>query len=304
LSPDTPARYPHLDSRATSLLLACTLSWGLGQVAAKVVLADIPPLSQVAMRSGAALLLLLAWCRLRNVQLLRRDGTGLAGIAAGTLFALEFACIFVGLQYTSASRMTVFLYLSPFVVALGMPWIKGGEHLQASQWLGLGVAFAGVALAFSEGLHAPSAGPRQWQGDALGVAAAVFWGLTTLVVRATALAQAPAEKTLAYQLGMASLLLGLAALVSGPLWLRPWSQMAPVSLLALGFQAVVVTFASYLTWFWLIRHYPATRLASFTLLTPVAGLFFGVALLGEPLTPRLLLGLAGVVFGIAWVNRR
>jgi drug/metabolite transporter (DMT)-like permease len=54
-----------------------------------------------------------------------------------------------------------------------------------------GVVAAGVAFAFAEGFsgNAP-AGPRQWLGDALGLAAALLWGGTTLVVRASRLALA------------------------------------------------------------------------------------------------------------------
>jgi drug/metabolite transporter (DMT)-like permease len=75
------------------------------------------------------------------------------------------------------------------------------------------------------------------------------------------------------------------------------------SLVPLAFQTVVITFASYLIWFWLVRHYPATRVSAFTLLTPVAGLFAGVLLLGEPLTLRLVVALVAVCLGIALVNR-
>ncbi len=56
-------------------------------------------------------------------------------------------------------------------------------------------------------------------------------------------------------------------------------------------------------WFWLIRHYPATRLSAFTLLTPVFGLLAGTVLLSEPVTARLLTALVAVSFGIAMVNR-
>jgi drug/metabolite transporter (DMT)-like permease len=76
-----------------------------------------------------------------------------------------------------------------------------------------------------------------------------------------------------------------------------------VPLAAMAFQTVVVCFASYLLWFWLIRHYPATQLSSFTLLTPVCGLLAGVLLLHEPMTPRLLIALVTVAGGIALVNR-
>jgi drug/metabolite transporter (DMT)-like permease len=52
-----------------------------------------------------------------------------------------------------------------------------------------------------------------------------------------------------------------------------------------------------------MRHYPATRLAAFTLLTPVFGLLLGALLLGEPITPRLIVALVTVAGGIVLVNR-
>jgi drug/metabolite transporter (DMT)-like permease len=296
------ARRDRLDARAIMLLLACCVLWGLNQVAAKIALAEVPPLTQAALRSGGAALLVLAWARWRGIALFERDGTLRGGLLAGALFAAEFACIFVGLQFTSASRMVVFIYLSPFVVAAGMPLLARGEHIGASQWLGLGVAFAGVAWAFAEGF-APGAlaPPRQWLGDALGIGAALLWGATTLAIRGTRLAGAAAEKTLLYQLAVSALALGAAAALGGERWPNAWGA---ASLGSLAFQTVIVTFASYLAWFWLVRHYPATRLAAFTLLTPVFGLAAGVALLGEPLTARLVTALGAVVIGLMLVNRR
>jgi drug/metabolite transporter (DMT)-like permease len=295
------ARHTHLDALALGLLLTCCTLWGLNQVAAKVALAEVPPLTQAALRSLGAALLVLLWARERGIALFERDLTLRGGLLAGALFAAEFACIFVGLQYTSASRMVVFIYLSPFVVALGMPLVARGERLAAVQWLGLTAAFAGVAWAFAEGFaeraHAP---PRQWLGDALGIGAALLWGATTLVIRATRLSSAAAEKTLLYQLAVSGVLLALAAPLAGEGWPQRWSAL---TLGSLAFQTVIVTFASYLTWFWLVRHYPATRLTAFTLLTPVAGLAAGVLLLGEPLTLRLVVALTAVVLGLALVNR-
>jgi len=165
---------------------------------------------------------------------------------------------------------------------------------------GLLAAFGGVAYALAEGFTRPAAGPRQWLGDTLGVAAAILWGTTTLVIRGTALAKAPAEKTLLYQLAVSGLLLALAVPFAGEAW--PARISAQVIALLL-FQTVIVTFASYLLWFWLIAHYPATPLSAFTLLTPVFGLLAGALLLGEPVTTRLVIALATVVAGIYVVNR-
>ncbi len=294
-------RKTHLDTAAVLSLVACSFLWGLNQVAAKWALGEVGPLMQASVRSLGGVALVLLWAWWRRIPLFQRDGTLPAGLLAGALFAAEFACIFIGLQYTTASRMIVFIYLAPFVVALGMPFIARSERLAWVQTTGLVLAFAGVAGAFAEGFTQPATGPQQWIGDALGVLAAVLWGATTLAIRATRLATASPEKTLAYQLGVSGVLLAVGTLWQGESWPQTLSWMAGASLV---YQTVIVVFASYLLWFWLVRHYPATRLAAFTLLTPVFGLLMGVALLDEPLTLRLLLALGGVAIGMVLVNRK
>jgi len=294
-------RKTHLDTLAVVSLVLCCFLWGLNQVAAKVALAEVPPLAQAALRSLGGAALVFAWARVRGIPLFSSDGSLRGGLLAGLLFAAEFGCIFVGLQFTTASRMAVFIYISPFVVALGMPFIAKSERLGPLQLAGLLLAFAGVAAAFSEGFTRPAAGALQWIGDALGVSAGVLWGATTLAIRGSRLSTASAEKTLLYQLAISGLALAAAAAWAG----QPWAPaLSPLTWAALFFQVVIVTFASYLLWFWLVRHYPATRLASFTLLTPVFGLLMGALLLDEPITVRLLLALAAVATGIVLVNRR
>jgi rhomboid family GlyGly-CTERM serine protease len=290
-----------LDVFAVAVLILCCFLWGLNQVAAKAALPEIPALWQATLRSAGAAILVWLWAARRGIALFARDGTLKGGLLAGALFGAEFFCIFVGLQFTTASRMVVFIYIAPFVVALGMPLIARSERLAPLQSVGLVVAFAGVAWAFAEGFSRPAAGLLQWLGDGLGVLAGVLWGATTLAIRATSLGQASAEKTLFYQLAVSALLLLVAALLSAAPFPDRLSSLAWGSL---AFQTVIVSFASYLVWFWLMRHYPATPLASFTMLTPVFGLILGAVLLAEPVTARLLIALATVAAGIFLVNRR
>lgn len=291
-------RQTKLDPAAIALLLSCCLLWGINQVAAKAALTEIAPLWQAGLRSAVAAALVWGWSRARGIPLWAHDGSLWGGLLAGVLFAGEFACIFTGLQYTSASRMVVFIYLSPFVVALGMPWIAHSERLSSRQWAGLVLAFGAVAFAFAEGFTASS--PTQWWGDALGVAAGVLWGGTTLAIRGSRLGAAPAEKTLLYQLGVSALALCGAALLAGEALPLAWS---PRLLGLFAFQSVVVSFASYLAWFWLMRRYAATRLAVFTLSTPLFGLAAGALLLGEGISPRLVGALLALAAGIVLVNR-
>ena len=295
----TIERKDHLDTLAVAVLLGCCGVWGVAQVVAKLTLAEVPPLLQSGLRSTGAALLLWLWAMARGLKLAQADHTVGAGLLAGLMFATEFGCIFIGLQFTTASRMSVFLYLAPFVVALGMPLIARNERLSPLQGLGLVLAFGGVVWAFAEGFVNPAAGPLQWLGDALGIVGAVLWATTTLLVRGTRLASALPEKTLLYQLVVSAAALLLASALSSEVWPRALSEATVLLLL---FQMAVVTFASYLAWFWLVRHYPATRVSAFTLLTPIFGLLGGVLLLGEPLTTRLVVALAAVCAGIAIVN--
>ena len=140
-----------------------------------------------------------------------------AGLLAGALFAGEFSCIYLGLRDTTASRLTVFLYTSPFVVALLLPRLVPSEKLRPVQWAGLVIAFAAVAVAFSEGFTGESTS-RQLRGDALALAAGMLWGLTTLVIRASAMATASAEKTLFYQVAVTAVVAPLLSLALGETW--------------------------------------------------------------------------------------
>lgn len=293
-------RKEHLDLLAVSLLLACCLFWGFQQILIKTTVPEVPPLWQAALRFFGATLLLWAWCGWRGVRLFERDGTLTAGLLAGALFAAEFACIYLGLQYTAASRLTVFLYTSPFVVALLLPRLVPAEKLRTVQWVGLVIAFVAVAVAFSEGFTGSST-PRQLRGDALGLAAGVLWGLTTLVIRASKMATSSAEKTLFYQVAVTAAVAPLLSLAFGETWSLQYSGYAWGSI---ALQTVIGAFASYLAWMWMLRHYPATRLSSFTFLAPLFALLFGVLLLDEKLTLQLVIALTAVAAGIVLVNRK
>ncbi|MCM2251684.1 MAG: DMT family transporter [Ramlibacter sp.] len=293
-------RKQQLDALAILLLLACCLFWGFQQILIKTTVTEVPPLWQASLRFAGATALLWLWCAVRGIPLFQRDGTLGAGLLAGVLFAGEFTGIYLGLRDTTASRLTVFLYTSPFVVALLLPRLVPSERLRSLQWTGLVIAFGAVALAFGEGFGGGSTS-RQLRGDAFALAAGILWGLTTLVIRASALSTASAEKTLFYQVAVTTVAAPLLSLALGESWSLQYSAYAWGSL---ALQTAIGAFASYLTWMWLLRHYPATQMSSFTFITPVFALVLGVALLEEPLTLKLLLALAAVVAGIVLVNRK
>jgi len=209
---------------AVAIMLMLCLSWGFNQIAVKLALPDIPPMLQAMIRSAGALpvMLIVGW--LRGVNFFQRDGTLLPGLCAGLLFGIEFVLIYEGLLYTSASRAVVFLYIAPFFVGLGSYFLLG-ERMRAVPWAGVALGFVGVALAI--GVPPPNVDANVLYGDLLMVCGGALWAATTLVVKATPLVRAPAEKGLGYQVA-----------VSIPIKLRALEVVASLSVCGEGNDAV------------------------------------------------------------------
>ncbi|MGH8483611.1 MAG: DMT family transporter, partial [Pseudomonas sp.] len=276
------------------------------QVMIKMAAPDIAPVMQQALRSGmAAVLVGLLICFRGGWDQVGHTWRG--GLLAGALFGVEFLFIAEGLKLTSAAHMSVFLYTAPVFTALGLHWLLPSERLRPLQWLGIVLAFAGIAYAFAGGVSLSEMDGRMLLGDAFGVLAGLAWGATTVVVRTSRLSEAPATLTLFYQLAVGFVGLLCIAALSGQL---TQVHFTPLSIGSLLFQGLIVSFFSYLTWFWLLRRYLASNLAVFSFITPLFGVTFGVLLLGEPLSLNFVLGAVMVLLGVTlvsaeqWVRRR
>ena len=285
-------RPPGAAAFATMTLLG--VIWGMQQVAVKLTLAGISPVLQVGLRSTFAALLVFIWARSRGQRLFDSDGSLRPGLLVGLLFGLEFICIFVGLQYIGASRMVVFLYTAPCFTVLGLHWFVPGERIGWRHGFGVLLAFAGIVVAFGDGFAGGSS-----FGDALGVLAAMLWAATTVMIRGGALARVSAAKTLLYQLAVSAVMALPLSLLMGEAGV---SAPTPTVMLGMLYQIVIVAFASYLTWFWLLTRYLANRLAVFSFLTPLFGVLFGVVLLGERMSAQFGIAALLVVAGIMLVN--
>jgi drug/metabolite transporter (DMT)-like permease len=286
-----------LDAVATALMVVLCLSWGLNQVAIKLALPEIPPMTQGALRSFGALPVVLIIARLHGVPLTARDGTLAAGLLAGALFGLEFICIYAGLVWTTASRGVVFVYVGPFFIALGARLFLH-ERLVPRQWGGLALAFLGIVVAV--GVPDPTVDGRVLLGDGLLIAGGMFWAATTLIIKGTSLARVSAEKTTIYQLAMSALLLAVGAAVLGE---RITRMPGAVALGSLAYQTIWVLAITFTVWFALVVKYAASRLAALSFLTPLFGVAAGHFILSDPLTPSFVVAVVLVVIGLVLVNR-
>ena len=295
---EVPASHTRpLDAASMVLVVFICLTWGFNQPAIKLAIHDVPPLTQCAIRSSLATLIMLGLMRLRGLPIAARDGTLGAGLIAGLLFGVEFLLIYRGLLYTTASRAVLFIYLAPFFVVIGARWLFPGDHFGLMQWLGLLMAFVGMVVAF--GVPAPATEPNQLLGDVMMAFAAVSWAATTLIIKSSALARVSPEKTLLYQLVVCVPIVALGALVFGE---RITAMPSAVALGSLAYQTIVVG-TTFSLWFALIVKFSASRLSAFTFLTPLFGVAAGHLVLGEPLTPAFALAVLLVAAGLILVNR-
>jgi drug/metabolite transporter (DMT)-like permease len=287
-----------LDPLGAAIVVGLCLAWGFNQVSVKLALIDYPPFIQGAFRSALAALCVAGWCWLRGIPMFARDGSVKGGLLAGFLFGAEFILIFQGLLYTTATRATLFLYLAPFFVVLGARIFLPLDRFGAWQWVGLGLSFAGMVVAF--GAPTPAVDPRQLTGDIMMVGAAALWAATTLTIKSSRLNAAPPEKVMLYQLVVSAPMLAVAALAVGERIVEMPSALATA---ALAYQVFFVVSITYVVWFAMIAKYSATRLSAFTFLSPLFGVAAGHFALGDPLTPAFLLAVALVAAGLVLVNR-
>jgi drug/metabolite transporter (DMT)-like permease len=291
-------RKPVLDLSAILLITGCCMIWGYQQIAIQAIADEVPLLMQLTIRSVIAAACIWAWMAFKKIKPFQRDRTTIPGVIAGLLFFAEFVLLYSALEYTNTSRAITFLYLAPFIVALVLPIFIPAERLHWIQASGMLIAFGGLAFAFQDGFSRGAA--HFLLGDIAVIGAATAWAFTTIVVRTTTLGQIQPERTLFFQLFFSSIaLISLCIALEVPL---P-SNLSVKSIASLFLQSVIIAAASYLFWFWLLRHYLATKVSAFSFLTPMFGLLFGFFLAGDPIDGTLIAAFISIALGIYLVNR-
>lgn len=287
----------HLDVGAITIVVTLCLLWGLAQVSIKVANRGVSPIFQAAVRSIVAVSLVAVWAHIRALPLLHRDRTLLHGLAIGLLFGTEFIFIYEGMSHTTASHAVIFLYTAPFFVALGAHWLLPNEPLTRRKFAGLLLAFGGVITTLWDSLAAPTW--SQTAGDLMSMTGGFLWAATSLYLKRVVGSRMTPSQMLFYQLGVSAVQLSLMSVLLEP---QPVYSMSPLVITCMAYQGVIVAFASYLVWFWLIQVYPVSNLSGFTFFTPLFGVLLGALLLHEPLTAKLLTGAGLVTAGMILVN--
>jgi drug/metabolite transporter (DMT)-like permease len=289
-------RRSRVDSLGATALIMFSILLGLNQALVKLVNVGMAPVFQVGLRSACAFLIVLSAALLMRKKLCLTDGTLFPGILSGLLFSVEFYLLFSALEYTTVSRVSILFYTQPFWVALGAHYLLPGEQLNRVKAAGLVLAFSGVVLLLAS--TDETTGADTLVGDLMCVMAAIFWAMIVLVARKSKLSQSAPEMQLLYQLAVSAVVLLAVAFASG----ETFREIDLPIVMIFSFQVIFVVSIGFLLWFWALSTYPAAEMASFGLLTPLFGVFFGWLIFDDVLSFWLLVSLGIVCAGIILNN--
>lgn len=290
-------RKERIDTFGAASLTGFAAFLAFNQVVIKFVNDGLQPVFFAGLRSAIALICLWLWMSWRGrPPHLTREMTR-PGIAIGLVFAAEFLVLFIALDLTTVTRTSIILYSMPVWLTLAAHFVLPGERITTRKAVGLILAFTGVALAILD--RDTGAGQASLAGDLCALGAAICWATLALIARGTRLKEARPEMQLFWQVLVSAPVLIVASLFSGPL-LR---DLVPLHIAGLVFQGGVVVAAGFVFWLWLLSIYPAAGVASFSFLTPIFGVAFGWALLGEEVGLSLIAAALLVGIGIILINR-
>ena len=280
-----------LGGRDLAFLVGINLIWGSNLIASKIGVGQFPPIFFTALRFGSIALLLLPFLKIHRGQM---RNLALAALLTGPG---AFALLFVGVYLVKdASMVAIASQMGvPFSTLLSV-WLLG-ETIRWRRRLGIVLAFGGIAIIGFD--------PRAfdyWQGLMLVVLSCLVASFGLIFVKQMKNIRALELQAWIAVVGGPVLLILSLALESGQ-WNAvvnaDWSGWS-----ALAFTTIMSSLIAHTGWYYLVSRYPVTSLSPLTLLSPLFGVFFGVTVLHDQLTSKMLIGGAVTLVGVLIVLLR
>lgn len=274
-----------LSGRDFAFLVFINLVWGMNLISSKIGVGQFPPIFFTALRFGSVALLLVPFLRIHHGQM--RYVLAAAMLTGPGAFAL----LFVGLYLVKdASLVAIVNQMGvPFSTLLSV-WLLG-ECIGWRRQLGIALAFGGIVIIGFDP-HAFA----YWPGLLLVIASCLVGSLGLIYVkRLKDIGALQLQAWIAVVGGPVLMLISLV-LESGQ-----WTALVNADASgwgALAFTTLMSSLVGHTGWYYLISRYPVTSLSPLTLLSPIFGVFFGVTLLHDQLTPKMLLGSAVALLGV------
>lgn len=273
---------------ALFLLLFIALIWGYNWVVMKQATAYAPSIPFVSARLLIAAVSLFAFAVVMRRTLRVGHPFSVLGIAFCNS-VLAFMMMMLAVETGEAGRSAILTYTMPFFVIL-IAWPVLGERPGRLQWVATGLALLGILVLL---------GPVRMPGaaDFYALGSGLSWGIGVVLIRRHQTRHPDDSLALgAWQNLIGAAVLALVSLHGGGLGDWTWS---PMLIFALIYNGVIISAASLVVWFWLLRHVDSGIASLGTLATPVCGLLASMAVLGERPAPIDWIGIALIVLALA-----
>ncbi len=269
--------------------LMIAVVWGVGFVAMKIGVRDVPPLMFSTLRFTLAALpaaFFIAAPKTRPLIVFSY------GIAIGVM---QFGLVFSAIKLGMPAGLTSLLMQSQVFFTILFAWIAMGERPGLVQIAGGLVAMAGVVV-----IATVRAGGATLVPFLLVMCAAMSWSLGNIIGKFAGRVDMVGF-TIWSSLAAIIPLFVLSILIEGRD--AAWTLIHPgwSSFLAAGFLAWGATLFGYSMWANLLSRYPAAIVAPFSLLVPVFGFLSASVAFDEPTSAREIAGGLLVLAGLAWI---
>jgi drug/metabolite transporter (DMT)-like permease len=289
-------RNDNLTLKAGFLNLLTAILWGGNSVSIKFALAGIPPLCLAGIRFLLGGLVVLIWAKALglSLQLQAHERKGIAGLVC--IFLTQIYLLNAGTAHTLASRSTIFISAYPFFTAFFAHFFIAGDRISTSKVIGMILAFAGVISVFAESIVLSDF--QYVLGDLMVLCSAMLLGARQIYLKRLTQNMHPGKVLIWQAAPSLPIFFALSALFE--------TQPIHINLSVVSgvlYQGLVVAGFCFILLTSLLQRYSASKLAVFGFTTPIIGVIISNQLLGDPISPGILLSLALVGVGITIVNR-
>jgi len=289
-------RNDNLTLKAGLLNLLTAILWGGNSVSIKLALAGIPPLCLAGIRFLLGGLVVLIWAKALglSLRLQAHERKGIAGLVF--IFLTQIYLLNAGTAHTLASRSTIFISAYPFFTAFFAHFFIAGDRISTAKVIGMVLAFAGVISVFAESIVLSEF--QYVLGDLMVLCSAMLLGARQIYLKRLTQNMHPGKVLIWQAAPSLPIFFALSALFE--------TQAIHIDLSIISgvlYQGLVVAGFCFILLTSLLQRYSASKLAVFGFTTPIVGVIISNQLLGDPISPGILLSLALVGAGITIVNR-
>ncbi len=283
--------------RASVFTIFLCLLFGGNAVAIKLGFTGLGPFTSAGIRFSMAAIALLLWAWYKKIPLALDPTQRFPILIQSVLFTFQLSCFHLGLTKTTASHGALISNVLPFVVLILAHFFIPGDRITLKKSLGIFLGFLGVLLLFFDKTDLSS---DLQKGDMIVLCAVLSWGISAVFVKRIIAGFHVVQITLY------PMIFGIPFLfLMGMIWDDPMViSVTPTVVKALLFQSLVTTAFGFVAWNTMLQRFGATALHSFIFIIPLSGVFLGVMILKEPVTPYLLASIGFILAGILVVNIR